>query len=90
MPKHRLTSTLVFALLALTSLNAANTPETRPDKKAAHAAGPADVAAPAPGSLLPGGPSAWKRVGSDEFDYADAKLDERWVSQNAPSGCRCG
>ncbi len=41
--------------------------------------------APAPGSLLPGGSAAWKLVWSDEFDYPDAKLDERWTSQNSGS-----
>lgn len=41
---------------------------------------------PAPGSLLPGGASKWKLTWSEEFDGPDAKLDERWVSQNGPSG----
>lgn len=42
-------------------------------------------AAPAPGSLLPGGPDSWKLSWSDEFDYPDAKLDEKWISQNSAS-----
>jgi beta-glucanase (GH16 family) len=47
---------------------------------------PAALAAPAPGSFLPGGPSKWKLSWSEEFDGQDAKLDERWISQNGPSG----
>jgi len=43
------------------------------------------TAAPEPGSLLPGGPSKWKLSWSDEFDYPNAKLDERWISQNSAS-----
>ena len=42
--------------------------------------------APAPGSLLPGGASKWNLAWSEEFDGPDAKLDERWISQNGPSG----
>jgi beta-glucanase (GH16 family) len=41
--------------------------------------------APSPGSLLPGGPDQWKLLWSDEFDYPDAKLEEKWVSQNSAS-----
>jgi beta-glucanase (GH16 family) len=40
----------------------------------------------APVSQLPGGTDRWKLMWSDEFDYPDAKLDERWNSQNGPSG----
>lgn len=36
-------------------------------------------------SILPGGPEKWKLQWSDEFDYADAKLDEQWISQNSAS-----
>jgi len=39
-----------------------------------------------PDSILPGGPKSWKLVWNDEFDYPDAKLDNRWISQNGPSG----
>jgi beta-glucanase (GH16 family) len=41
---------------------------------------------PAARSLLPGGPDKWQLAWSDEFDYPDAKLDEKWESQNGPSG----
>jgi beta-glucanase (GH16 family) len=44
------------------------------------------VTASPPGTLLPGGPGAWNLTWSEEFDGPDAKLDERWVSQNGPSG----
>lgn len=37
-------------------------------------------------SLLPGGPEKWQLAWSDEFDYPDAQLDEKWESQNGPSG----
>ena len=47
---------------------------------------PLSSAAPAQGSLLPDGASNWKLVWSEEFDGPDAKLDERWISQNGPSG----
>ena len=47
---------------------------------------PAVSAAPAPASLLPGGPSKWILKWSEEFDGLDANLDERWNSQNGPSG----
>ena len=36
-------------------------------------------------SILPGGPEKWTLQWSDEFDYADAKLDEQWISQNSAS-----
>ena len=42
-------------------------------------------AAPAVGSLLPGGAANWQLTWSDEFDYPDKKLDERWISQNSGS-----
>ena len=45
----------------------------------------APAPAPAPGSLLPGGPSAWTLAWSEEFDGPDAKLEERWISQNSAS-----
>jgi beta-glucanase (GH16 family) len=48
-----------------------------------HAAEPA--APPAPGSLLPGGASAWTLAWSEEFDGPDAKLEDRWISQNSAS-----
>jgi hypothetical protein len=38
------------------------------------------------GSKLPGGPERWELAWSDEFDYPDQRLDERWESQNGPSG----
>lgn len=44
-----------------------------------------DAPPPAPGSLLPGGAAAWELVWSDEFDYDNAQLDERWISQNSAS-----
>jgi beta-glucanase (GH16 family) len=47
---------------------------------------PLTSAAPAPGSLLPDGASKWKLTWSDEFDGPDSKLEEKWVSQNGPSG----
>lgn len=37
-------------------------------------------------SLLPGGNEGWKLVWQDEFDGPDTKLDEKWESQNGPSG----
>jgi beta-glucanase (GH16 family) len=43
------------------------------------------AAGPALGSILPGDPASWQLVWRDEFDYPNPKLDERWVSQNAPS-----
>lgn len=42
-------------------------------------------AAPAPGTLIPGGLAKWNLAWSDEFDYADSKLDEHWTSQNSGS-----
>lgn len=39
----------------------------------------------APTALLPGGPGKWQLKWSDEFDYPNAKLDERWISQNSGS-----
>jgi beta-glucanase (GH16 family) len=36
-------------------------------------------------SIRPGGPEKWTLQWSDEFDYADAKLDEQWISQNSAS-----
>jgi beta-glucanase (GH16 family) len=47
---------------------------------------PRGSAAPAAGSLLPGGAAKWNLTWSEEFDGPDAKLDERWISQNGPSG----
>lgn len=47
---------------------------------------PLTSAAPAPGSLLPDGAFKWKLAWSDEFDDPDSKLEEKWVSQNGPSG----
>jgi beta-glucanase (GH16 family) len=44
------------------------------------------LSAAEPGSMLPGGPSKWKLVWSEEFDGTEAGLDERWISQNGPSG----
>ncbi|MBN8459369.1 MAG: glycoside hydrolase family 16 protein [Verrucomicrobia bacterium] len=38
------------------------------------------------GSLLPGGDDRWHLVWQDEFDYPNDKLDEKWISQNGPSG----
>ena len=55
----------------------------KPQSKASQ---PRLAAGPAPGSILPGNPASWQLVWRDEFDYANPKLDERWVSQNAPSG----
>lgn len=46
----------------------------------------ADQPVPAPGSLLPGGADQWTLVWSDEFDGTEEELDQRWVSQNGPSG----
>jgi len=40
---------------------------------------------PAAGSLLPGGSSKWQLTWSDEFDYENARLDEKWISQNSSS-----
>jgi beta-glucanase (GH16 family) len=42
--------------------------------------------APPAGSLLPGGPAAWRLAWSDEFNYPNARLDAAWESQNGPSG----
>ena len=86
MPKLRLTTPLVCALLALTSLESAAAPAQQADQKNGNHVRPVAAAVPAPGSLLPGGPAAWRLVWSDEFDYANARLDERWDSQNGPSG----
>lgn len=36
--------------------------------------------------LRPEGGAGWRLTWSDEFDYPDEKLDEKWVSQNGPSG----
>jgi hypothetical protein len=52
---------------------------------AAVALGHASPPPPAPGSLLPGGPQRWKLAWSDEFDYPNQKLEEKWVSQNSAS-----
>jgi beta-glucanase (GH16 family) len=46
---------------------------------------PALAAEPAPSSLLPGGASAWQLTWSEEFDGPDARLEERWKSQNSGS-----
>jgi hypothetical protein len=43
------------------------------------------LAAPAPGSLLPGGEAEWKLTWSGVFDGTDAKLEDRWKSQNSGS-----
>jgi beta-glucanase (GH16 family) len=37
-------------------------------------------------SLLPGGAGNWQLVWSDEFDYPDSYFDQKWDSQNGPSG----
>ena len=42
------------------------------------------TAAPAP-SLLPGGPSTWQMIWSDEFTGVDRELDARWTAQNGPN-----
>lgn len=42
------------------------------------------TAQPAP-SLLPGGAESWKLFWSDEFDYPDTRLEEKWQSQNSAS-----
>lgn len=42
-------------------------------------------AVPEAASMLPGGPAKWKLTWSDEFDYPNAKLEDRWVSQNSGS-----
>ena len=39
-----------------------------------------------PKSILPGGAQKWKLEWRDEFNYTDAELDNRWESQNSPSG----
>jgi len=43
------------------------------------------TAVPSPGSLLPGGAKPWKLIWSDEFDYPNDQLDQRWKSQNSGS-----
>ncbi len=48
-------------------------------------AGGSACAASPPGTL-PGGPDRWELAWSDEFGYPDAQLEERWKSQNGPSG----
>ncbi|TAE78634.1 MAG: glycosyl hydrolase family protein [Verrucomicrobia bacterium] len=58
---------------------------TRPLILAAFLAHALQAAPPAPGSLLPGGAAAWKLAWSEEFDGPDAKLEERWQSQNSGS-----
>ena len=40
---------------------------------------------PPPGSLLPGGAAAWELTWSEEFDGPDARLEDRWISQNSGS-----
>jgi len=35
--------------------------------------------------LVPGG-DKWKLVWNDEFDQPDSLLDQKWESQNGPSG----
>lgn len=42
------------------------------------------AASPAP-SILPGGAAKWQLAWSDEFDYPDAQLEQKWVSQNSGS-----
>jgi len=37
-------------------------------------------------SLLPGGAGNWKLVWNYEFDQPDSQLDQKWESQNGPSG----
>ncbi len=37
-------------------------------------------------SMLPGGGDKWKLFWSDEFDQPDSLLDQKWESQNGPSG----
>ena len=37
-------------------------------------------------SLLPGGENTWKLVWNDEFDQQDSLLEQKWESQNGPSG----
>jgi beta-glucanase (GH16 family) len=36
--------------------------------------------------LLPEDNGSWKLVWNDEFDYPDTNLDQKWESQNGPSG----
>jgi beta-glucanase (GH16 family) len=36
-------------------------------------------------SILPGGAGNWKLSWFDEFDYPDAQLEQKWISQNGPS-----
>ncbi len=36
--------------------------------------------------LLPGGGNKWNLVWNDEFDQPDSQLDQKWESQNGPSG----
>ena len=36
-------------------------------------------------SILPGGAAKWQLAWSDEFDYPDAQLEQKWVSQNSGS-----
>jgi beta-glucanase (GH16 family) len=44
-----------------------------------------ESAPPVAASLLPGGSDKWQLSWSDEFDYPDSKLEERWISQNSAS-----
>jgi beta-glucanase (GH16 family) len=48
------------------------------------------AAPPAPDAatpfLPPAAAAAWQLAWEDGFDYPDAELDQRWVSQNGPSG----
>ncbi len=37
-------------------------------------------------TALPGGDNIWGMIWNDEFDYPDATLDQKWESQNGPSG----
>ncbi len=64
-----------FAYVAAAVLLLALTACTRPVVKES----------PRPGPLLPSSPAKWDLVWQDEFDYPDAQLDARWVSQNGPS-----
>jgi beta-glucanase (GH16 family) len=71
----------VASLAGLTACSLLLVGHAKPPAAAAAAA----VPVPVPGSLLPGGPAKWQLTWSDEFDYPDSRLEERWISQNSGS-----
>ncbi len=86
MSPFRLSTGLLFVLLTLPAIAPVVAQANPADKRSDSRNRPTSAQSAAPAPLLAGDTSGWRLVWRDEFDYPDAKLDERWVSQNGPSG----